>query len=65
MCEQMHQTVKNVSMSKAKDIVDEALSTAVYAMQTTVSTTLGSAQGSLAFARVIEETFPPVKLCQK
>jgi hypothetical protein len=38
-------------MSKAKDIVDEALVTAMHAMQTTVTTTLGSAPGSLAFAR--------------
>jgi hypothetical protein len=60
----MHQTVENVlrvfihgnppkTMSKAsKDIVDEALSTAMHdAMRTTVATTLGSAPGSLAFAR--------------
>ena len=62
ICERMHQTVENVlrvlihgnppkTMSKAKDIVDEALATAMHAMRTTVSTTLGSAPGSLAFAR--------------
>eukprot|EP00956_Cyclotella_meneghiniana_P019731 scaffold34249_cov24-Cyclotella_meneghiniana.AAC.1 len=38
-------------MSKAKDIVDDALATAMHAMRTTVATTLGSAPGSLAFAR--------------
>jgi hypothetical protein len=58
----MHQTVENVlrtiihgnppkTMTKAKDIVDEALATAMHAMRTTVATTLGSAPGSLAFAR--------------
>jgi hypothetical protein len=64
ICEQMHQTVENVlrvlihgnppktmSKSKAKDIVDEALATTMHAMQTTVATTLGSAPGSLTFAR--------------
>jgi hypothetical protein len=58
----MHQTVENVlrvlihgnppkTMSKATDIVDEALATAMHAMRTTVATTLGSTLGSLAFAR--------------
>jgi hypothetical protein len=58
----MHQTVENElrtlihgnpprTMTIAKDIVDDALATAMHAMQTTVSTTLGSAPGSLAFAR--------------
>eukprot|EP00956_Cyclotella_meneghiniana_P002840 scaffold3364_cov52-Cyclotella_meneghiniana.AAC.1 len=62
ICERMHQTVENVlrtiihgnppkTMSKAKDIVDDALATAMHAMRTTVATTLGSAPGSLAFAR--------------
>jgi hypothetical protein len=61
ICERMHQTVENVlrtlihgnppkTMTKAKDIVDEALATAIHAMQTTVATTLGSTPGSLAFA---------------
>jgi hypothetical protein len=56
----MHQTVENAlqvliygnppkTMSKAKDIVDEALATAMHAMRTTVATTLGSTPGSLAF----------------
>jgi hypothetical protein len=58
----MHQTVENVlrllvhanppnNMSRAKDIVDDALATAMHAMQTTVATTLGSAPGALAFSR--------------
>ena len=62
ICEQMHQTVSNVlrtlvhtnppqNMASARDIVDDALATAMHAMQTTVATTLGSAPGSLAFAR--------------
>ena len=62
ICERMHQTVENVlrtlihgnppkNMSKARDIVDDALATAMHAMRTTVATTLDSAPGSLAFAR--------------
>eukprot|EP00804_Cyclotella_cryptica_P009095 CCRYP_003175-RB/>CCRYP_003175-RB protein AED:0.38 eAED:0.38 QI:0/0/0/1/0/0/2/0/302 len=62
ICERMHQTVSNVlrtlvhtnppqNMASARDIVDDALATAMHAMQTTVATTLGSAPGSLAFAR--------------
>jgi transposase InsO family protein len=62
ICERMHQTVENVlrtlihtnpprKTSKARDIVDDALATAMHAMRTTVATTLGSAPGSLAFSR--------------
>jgi hypothetical protein len=62
ICERMHQTVSNVlrtlvhtnppqNMASARDIVDDALATAMHAMRTTVATTLGSAPGSLAFAR--------------
>ena len=58
----MHHTVSNVlqtlvhtnppqNMASARDIVDDALATAMHAMRTTVATTLGSAPGSLAFAR--------------
>jgi hypothetical protein len=58
----MHQTVENVlrtlvhsnppkNLSKARDIVDDALATAMHAMRTTVATTLKSAPGSLAFSR--------------
>jgi hypothetical protein len=39
------------NMAQARDIIDEALATAMHAMQTTVATTIGSTPGSLAFAR--------------
>jgi hypothetical protein len=38
-------------MTQARDIIDDALATAMHAMQTTVATTLGSTPGALAFAR--------------
>ena len=58
----MHQTINNVlrtlvhtnpprNTTQARDIIDDALATAMHAMQTTVATTLGSALGALAFAR--------------
>jgi hypothetical protein len=61
ICERMHQTVTNVlrtlvhtnpsqNITQARDIIDNALATAIHAMQTTVATTLGSAPGALAFA---------------
>jgi hypothetical protein len=61
ICERMHQTVNNVlrtlvhtnppqNMTQARDIIDDALATAMHAMQTTVATTLGSMPGALAFA---------------
>jgi hypothetical protein len=37
-------------MTQARDIIDNALATAMHAMQTTVATTLGSTPGALAFA---------------
>jgi hypothetical protein len=37
-------------MTQAGDIIDDALATAMIAMQTTVTTTLGSTLGVLAFA---------------
>ena len=60
--ERMHQTVANVlttflysnppkNMTQAKDIMDNALATSMHAMQTTVSNTLGSTPGDLAFSR--------------
>jgi hypothetical protein len=60
----MHQTVKNVlttlvhtnpqrNMTQARDIIDNALTTAMHAIQTTVATTLGSTLGALAFAQDI------------
>jgi hypothetical protein len=62
ICERMHQTVNNVprtlvhtnpprNMTQARDIIDDALATAMHAMQTTIATTLGSAPGALVFAR--------------
>jgi hypothetical protein len=50
ICERMHQTVNNVlrtlvhtnppqNMTQARDIIDDALGTAMHAMQTTVATT--------------------------
>jgi hypothetical protein len=58
----MHQTVNNVlrtllhtnppgNTTQARDIRDDALATAMHAMQTTVATTLGSNPGALAFAQ--------------
>ncbi len=57
----MHQTVTNVlrtlvhtnplhNMTQARDVIDDALATAMHAMQTTIATTLGSIPGALAFA---------------
>jgi len=62
ICERMHQTVANVLRSivhsnpprtcqQANRLVDDALATAMYAMRTTIATTIGSSPGSLAFAR--------------
>lgn len=56
----MHQAFGNVlrillnmtpqrNMANAKHIIDDALATAMHAMQTTVTTTLGSCPGSLDF----------------
>jgi hypothetical protein len=38
-------------MTQARDIIDNALATAMHAMQTTIATTLGNTLGALAFAR--------------
>jgi hypothetical protein len=38
-------------MTQARDIIDNALATAMHAMQTIVATTLGSTPDTLAFAR--------------
>jgi hypothetical protein len=46
-------------MTQARDIIDNALATAMHAMQTTVATTLGSMLGALAFA---QDTFLNVPL---
>jgi hypothetical protein len=61
ICERMHQAVTNVlrtlvhtnppqKMTQARDIIDDALATAMHAMQATVATTLGSTLDALAFA---------------
>ncbi len=62
MHERMNQTVTNVlrtlvhtnpphNMTQARDKIDDALATAMHAMQTTVATILGSTPGALAFAQ--------------
>ncbi len=38
-------------MTQARNIIDDALATAMHAMQTTIATTLGSTPGALAFAQ--------------
>jgi hypothetical protein len=58
----MHLTVNNVprklvhtyrpcNMTQAWDLINDALATAMHAMQTTIATTLVSTPGALAFAR--------------
>ncbi len=58
----MHQTVGNVlrvllysnppqNLTQARDIVDQALATAMHAMRVTIATTLGTTPGALAFSR--------------
>ncbi len=62
ICEKIHQTVTNVlrtlvhtnpphNMTQARDIIDDAMASAMNAMQTTIATTLGSTGGALDFAR--------------
>jgi hypothetical protein len=62
ICERMHQTVTNVlrtlvhtnppqNTTQAREIIDDALATAMHAMWTTIATTLRSTPGALAFAR--------------
>jgi hypothetical protein len=38
-------------MTQARDIIDDALATAMHAIQTTVAITLGSTPGALTFAQ--------------
>jgi hypothetical protein len=38
-------------MTQARDIIDDALATAMHAIQTTVATTLGSTLGALVFSQ--------------
>jgi hypothetical protein len=70
----MHQTVTNVlrtlvhtnppqNMTQARDIIDNALATAMHAMQTTIATTLGSTPGALALcSRYVFEHAPNYRL---
>lgn len=62
ICERMHQTVGNIlrtmlhtnpphTVTAAKEIVDNALATAMHAMRASISTTLGAAPGALVFSR--------------
>ncbi len=62
ICERMHQSVGNIlrtllhgdppkNVTKANEMVDEALSIAQHAMRTSVHTTLGSSPGALVFSR--------------
>ena len=59
ICERMHQTVGNVlrvllysnpaqNMTQVRDIVDQALATAIHGMQVTTASTLGSTPGVLS-----------------
>ncbi len=61
ICERMHLPVTNVlrtlvhtnppqNMTQVRDVIDNALATAIHAMQITVATTLDSTPGALAFA---------------
>jgi hypothetical protein len=58
ICERVHQNVNNVlrilvhtnppcDMTQARDIIDDAIATAMHSMQTTIATTLGNAPGAL------------------
>ncbi len=61
ICERVHHIVNNVlrtlvhtnppqNMTQARDIIDDALATAMHATQTTIATILGSTLGALFFA---------------
>jgi hypothetical protein len=47
-------------MTQARDIIDNAIATAMHTMQTTVATTLGSMPGALAFAQDMCLNMPPI-----
>jgi hypothetical protein len=62
ICERMHQTVGNIlrttiytnppnTVTQARNLVDDALATAMHAMRSCVATTLGSSPGALVFGR--------------
>jgi hypothetical protein len=71
ICERMHQTLNNVlrtlvhtnlltNMTQAWDIIDNALATAMHAMQVTIATIFGSTPGALAFAWDMFLNVPPI-----
>jgi hypothetical protein len=71
----MHLTANNVlrtlvhtnpphNMTQARDIIDDALATAMHAMQTTIATTLGSTPGALAFAQDMVLNMPVIACWQ-
>ena len=62
ICERMHQTIGNIlrttiytnpphNVTEARQLVDDALASAMHAMRASVSTTLGSSPGALVFGR--------------
>ena len=72
----MYQTVANIlrtllysnppkNMTQAKYIMENAISTAMHAMQTMVTTNLGSTTGSIAFSRDMFSNVPLVADWQK
>ena len=63
ICKRMHQTVGNVlrtllhvnppkNLGSARELIDEALSTAMHAMRASVHTTLGGSPGSLVLSKI-------------
>ena len=70
----MHQTVGNVlrvllysnplqNLTQTRDIVDQALATAMHAMQVMTATTLGSMLGALAFSHIMFLNVPLIADC--
>ena len=62
LCKQIHQMVADIlwtllhnnppkDLSQAKDVIDDALATAIHTMRPTVATTIGITRGALAFSR--------------
>eukprot|EP00957_Ditylum_brightwellii_P084115 6394745-Ditylum_brightwellii.AAC.1 len=49
-------------MTQARDIIDQALETAMHAMQTTVATVLDSTPGALAFNRDMFLNIPSLQI---
>ena len=40
------------NLTQARDVMDDTLATVMYAMRTTVTTTIGSTPGTLAFSKI-------------